>query len=103
VSDPVTRDAFARHLDTSFRVHDVADDGLVLVEVSERRADSRQETFSLLFRGSADRALTQATWRLGHPVLGDLHIFLVPVGQDERGRYYEAVFNRLLPPGSTRA
>jgi hypothetical protein len=98
----VTRDSFARHVDTAFRLRDAGGDELTLIQVSELRASPRQETFSLLFRGAADRALPQATWKVGHAALGELDIFLVPVGHDERGRYYEAVFNRLVPPGLGR-
>jgi hypothetical protein len=28
--------------------------------------------------------------------MGDFSLFLVPIGQDERGTDYEAVFNRLV-------
>ena len=93
----MTRDDFARHANTTFRLRDAGEAALILVDVSALRASPRQETFSLRFRGAGDRPLHQATWKLDHAVLGPLDIFLVPVGQDERGRYYEAVFNRLIP------
>ncbi len=35
----------------------------------------------------------QRIYRLSHPVLGDLDLFLVPVGKGERGIRYEIVFN----------
>jgi hypothetical protein len=34
-------------------------------------------------------------YRMQHDQLGKLELFLVPVGQDQRCIYYEAVFNRL--------
>jgi hypothetical protein len=97
-----TRDDFARHVNTLFRLGAAGEDGLTLVEVSALRSSPRHESFSLLFRGVEARPLPQATWTLGHAALGELDIFLVPVGQDERGRYYEAVFNRLVPPDPAR-
>jgi hypothetical protein len=98
----VTRDDFARHVNTTFRLPDAGEAGLTLIEVSTLRTKPPQEMFSLLFRGAADRPLTQATWKLDHATLGSLELFLVPVGQEKRGRFYEAVFNRLVPPDSGR-
>jgi hypothetical protein len=37
--------------------------------------------------------LTQHIYRLQHDELGDINIFIVPVGRDERGTRYEAVFS----------
>jgi hypothetical protein len=51
-----------------------------------------REPFSLLFVGPADPALAQATYLLTHAVLGELAVFLVPVGRDADGMRYEAVF-----------
>jgi hypothetical protein len=39
--------------------------------------------------------LQQGMYELQHAHLGTLELFLVPVGQDHTGLYYEAVFNRL--------
>ncbi len=67
--------------------------------LSEARAQElRESSFSLVFRGPREIALSQNTYKLKHPVLGDLQIFLVPVGQvskDAAWRDYEAVFNRM--------
>ena len=43
----------------------------------------------------ADRLLQQGMYQLQHDQLGALELFLVPVGRDHEGLYYEAVFNRL--------
>ncbi|WP_022927744.1 DUF6916 family protein [Patulibacter americanus] len=51
-----------------------------------------REPFSLLFVGPADPMLPQATYLLTHPELGELPVFLVPVGRDADGARYEAVF-----------
>jgi hypothetical protein len=47
----------------------------------------------LFFYGSADSNLGQGTFELEHESLGQLQIFLVPIGIDSRGIRYQAVFN----------
>jgi hypothetical protein len=48
--------------------------------------------FSLVFSGPFEAQLPQATFLLAHPELGELPIFLVPIGSDADGVRYEAVF-----------
>jgi len=74
-----------------------------LIEVAERgsadatppRAAARQERFSIVFRGPRERLLQQGIYQMQHDHLGAFELFLVPVGQDQHGIYYEAVFNRI--------
>lgn len=49
--------------------------------------------FSILFKGPGDPQLTQGMHDLEHPAHPLIGIFLVPVGQDEDGLIYEAVFS----------
>jgi hypothetical protein len=69
------------------------DDGeavqLVLAEVTRNGAGS----FSAVFRGAPDFQVPQRIWRLEHDRLGELDLFLVPIGPDEHGSRFEAVFN----------
>lgn len=55
----------------------------------------RAEPFSLEFRGPDEPLLEQRIHALKHDELGDLDLFLVPLGPDpETGRMrYEAIFN----------
>jgi len=88
------------HLHTSFEVD--AAGGLVpieLVEVKEGNFSPRVENFSLLFRGPMSPFFPQGMYRLIHPKLGELGIFLVPMGPNGGGMEYEAVFNRLVDGG----
>jgi hypothetical protein len=55
-------------------------------------AAGKRAPFSLMFRGPADPVLPQRIYRLDHDALGPLEIFLVPVGRDEAGTGYQAVF-----------
>jgi hypothetical protein len=96
---------FRTQLNTVFSIHlsPVTDLAVELVEVIEKGgldgqqppAATRQERFSVVFRGGRDRLLEQAMYHMQHDQLGDLELFLVPVGQDQTSVYYEAVFNRL--------
>ena len=48
--------------------------------------------FSLEFLGPSAPVLSQQIYRLEHSALGPLEIFLVPLGREEGGVRYEAVF-----------
>lgn len=96
-------DTFSPHESTTFKV-DLGNDeslDLDLIEVKsiklhdENRApEVRQEPFRLTFRGGPkDAYLPQQVCKLTHDVLGDVEIFLVPLGPDSEGMRYEAIFN----------
>jgi uncharacterized protein DUF6916 len=93
----LTAESFREHLGSRFRVHvdDVGSMDVELVDVAlhEPHAGPRSQPFSLLFRGHLKSYLPQAIYRLEHATLGTLELFLVPVGPDERGMRYEAIFN----------
>lgn len=64
-------------------------------------AEEGGETFSLLFRGDADRPLGQDTYAFEHARIGCFEMFIVPIGREDGGQcHYEAVFNR--PPPKLR-
>ncbi len=94
--------AFAACLHTHFQfVGDPAPGfDLELVNVSELLVAPRQQTFSLIFHGPAAHFLTQGIYHLAHHHLGEMDLFLVPIGRKADIFSYEVVFNRLLPPGS---
>lgn len=51
-----------------------------------------RQQFSLLFRGPGDPQLGQGTWALDHDMMGEIALFLVPIGSDAEGPRYEAAF-----------
>jgi hypothetical protein len=67
---------------------------LELIEVGERPTSPRMECFSVLFQGPASPVLPQRIWKLEHPRLGTFSLFLTPLGVNESGATYEAVFHR---------
>lgn len=56
-------------------------------------APSPRPPFSLIFIGTAEQFLPQKLYELRHPIMGQVTLFLVPVGKDERGIQYQALFN----------
>jgi hypothetical protein len=108
--DKLTSTDFTPHLHATFQLslgpsdqpHDPAAHGatlaLELVEVEELGAEQavgspRGRSFSLIFRDPSGTYLPQRIYSIEHPTLGRLDIFLVPIGPDQGGMRYQAVFN----------
>ena len=51
-----------------------------------------RKQFSLVFLGALHPVLPQGTYQLSHPRLGELELFLVPLGPAPEGMQYEAAF-----------
>ena len=90
---------FASHQNEDFAL-DIENAGLSLkmklIEISEIGSPKPQEkrrAFSLVFLGPSDYLLNQQIYRLTHPKMGELNLFLVPIGPNQEGLQYEAVFN----------
>ena len=93
----VTRDQFAACLNQDFEI--VFSDGTLPVKLVEAKpwgptqpAHVRQP-FSLAFRTDRNVRLPQGTYKLRHPSLGEMEIFLVQVAADQSSSTFEAVFN----------
>jgi len=56
------------------------------------------DSFSIVFFGYRPQ-LKQEVYTFKHAVLGTFDLLLVPIGKDQTGFYYEAVFNRLVKRG----
>ncbi len=68
----------------------------VLVEAAplpQRRADAARAPFSLLFLNTSAIVFPQQIYRMSHPRLGELGIFVTPIAQNRDGFVYQAVFN----------
>jgi hypothetical protein len=101
-----TISTFAEHLHETFRVYpDAADSGrfleVALIEATDlstrggprtTEASTRRAPFSIVLRGPATPILPQRIYRLEHPALGNFDLFLVPIGPDQGGMRYEAIF-----------
>ena len=51
-----------------------------------------REPFSIVFRGPMEPVLPQRIYQFENERLGALELFVVPIGPDESGMQYEAVF-----------
>jgi hypothetical protein len=102
----MNKSTFEAHLNTLFNVqYGLADDGVqirlieirdVIPEAEKARAKSLHlEAFALEFRGSRRDPIKQDTYTFKHDSLGTFELFIVPVGDDKKFLYYEAVINRL--------
>jgi hypothetical protein len=95
VSEILTKEVFSENLNTRFRIPMPAGNAaeLDLVEVVETMSTPRQQQFSVVFRGSLDYLLPQGTYHMEHEKMGEIDLFIVPVGKEPDGFLYEAVFN----------
>ena len=99
-----TYSEFARCVNDTFRLHVAPDEVWDVILSSASRytpedaegAAARYESFSLLFHTRLSWHHTQRVFRLTHPVLGEMDLFLVPLGPDKNGMRLEAVFNQLI-------
>lgn len=92
-----TAETFAELVGDEFRVHGEAGELFELRLAASvpigLAPPSGREPFSILFRGPADPILPQRTYAVEHATLGRFDLFLVPLGADDNGARYEAVFN----------
>ncbi len=98
MSEPLKCEDFAPHVGEIFRLKLESGD-TVDVELTEAEVNKALETrggrapFALVFRGASDLMLPQRLYELQHQKMGDLTLFLVPIGPDDKGMQFEAVFN----------
>lgn len=97
----LTYDDFAGRIGERFELAVTAGEPLAieLVDATESSEvggpgpdDRQRQQFSLVFRGPVEPVLAQGTHALTHEAMGDLALFLVPIGQDADGMRYEAAF-----------
>jgi len=98
MSEELHKSSFDPHLNTKFEIYtDYV--GIVeaeLVEISEHNRENL-ECFSLLFKVSKDKFFDQKMYKVTHPEMGEITLFLVPVVHTKQDAYYyESVFNRLI-------
>jgi hypothetical protein len=95
----LTEKEFKRHLNTKFQLnfqdHEPVDLELIEVKTYQGNDGDRtgMERFSLFFIGPPNLQLPQHIYPLQHAGMGECLVFLVPIGREERGLRYEAVFN----------
>jgi uncharacterized protein DUF6916 len=94
--DKVRCEQFAACLNEDFEI--VFSDGTLAVKLSEARPqgtrpESVREPFALTFIAPRPLRLPQGIYKMRHPQLGEMEIFLVQVAVDQSSSTFEAVFN----------
>ncbi len=97
--EKLTHKDFAKHLNQRFRLR--SEDGELQLELIEatairtsgKRPDGVRAPFSLVFRGPKEVPLAQMMYDIEHQAMGNLGLFMVPIGPDDQGMLYEVVFN----------
>jgi hypothetical protein len=95
-----TVETFSGHVGEAFRIHPGASNPLDvelisatgLGEESESSGSDRRQPFSIVFRGPGNLLLPQRIYRMEHAEIGSFELFLVPIGPDDKGHRYEAIF-----------
>jgi hypothetical protein len=93
--------SFNECLGTRFRLHYGSASPLEaeLIEVAPLpsrpapKGVDRREPFSLVFRAAGTSHLPQKIYQVEHEKLGTFDLFLVPIGPDQEGMTYQAIFN----------
>lgn len=97
--DVVSHEDFQPCLNDMFTVKVEDDTGpeLELIQVKpfgEIDPESKtRQPFSLLFRGPMEPVLPQKLYQLENSKIGEMLLFLVPIGPDEQGMLYDTSFN----------
>ncbi len=69
---------------------------LAIIEISERKPESKTEQFFVRFRGPHTPVLSKSVYTLEpHATTDKFQLFLEPAGKDVKGQYYRAIFNLL--------
>jgi hypothetical protein len=94
----LTKGMFQENLNTRFWLTAEGSEpyAVDLVGFVEFHTAAKQEQFSLRFRGDRAQVFPQQLYAMKHDAIGEFELFLVPVGRDDSGTFYEAVFNRFI-------
>lgn len=85
----------SEHLNTTFQIHftpDIVMDA-ELVSVSEIIEMGSFESYTITFLVRDECPIAQQIYPIDHPEIGNMELFLVPSGKDEKGTTYVSVFN----------
>jgi hypothetical protein len=99
VTEGLTHDDFAERVGETFSL--TAPDGaaleLTLAEANlapeDHSVPGGRPAFELIFHGPDSPYAPQGTWRVEHPELGELALFVVPLGPEGGAMQYQAVFS----------
>ena len=93
--DQVTWEVFADQLNQTFRIRgEFGQMESTLIECKKlvQHDEEGRVPFSIVLRGPMEPFLEQQIYEVSHEKIGEMEIFLVPLGPDKTGMKYEAVF-----------
>jgi hypothetical protein len=98
MSDPFTIERFLPHVGDVFHVvvAEAQQTPILLSEITRLAADAdarrRRQPFSLVLHAPAGTLLEQQVYRIEKPGMDPFDCFLVPIGPDQNGMRFEAVY-----------
>jgi hypothetical protein len=98
MTEQLTLEDFSKNLNTKFKVYR-SDEEIFeaeLIKVFDLRNDEILNTFAVEFLFPPDFGIEQRIFKMEHPALGTMELFIVPHGKNETGIRYEAIFNQLV-------
>ncbi len=97
-TDPLTRSSFSPFVNSTFHVVDGGRRVPVVLsridDISSTSPTTREDRFSLVFKGTSGTSLSQNTRRLIHPGRPAVDLFMAPVGMHRTDRTYQAIIHR---------
>ena len=82
--------------DFEIKINENNNESFSLIEIksvnSHTTAEGQAEPFALLFQSNNETIYDQGIYTLKNIELNEINIFLVPIGSNETGTQYEAVF-----------
>jgi uncharacterized protein DUF6916 len=96
--DPFTRSSFSPFVNSTFHVADRGRRVPVVLnridDIASTTPTTREDRFSLLFKGTDDSSFSQDSRRLLHAGRPTVELFIVPVGMSGTGQTYQAIIHR---------
>jgi hypothetical protein len=86
---------YAPLVGTQFRLHRTGARSLRVRLIEARQSPTAVNSFSLLFRAHPRAGVDGGLYRLEHPALRNVELFISPVGRGAKGLELEAVINRI--------
>jgi hypothetical protein len=86
---------FEAQLNSTFQmyINDTTAFAVELIEVRKHGNTQSPYQFSLKFSAPLTAPVAQGIYKMLHEIMGEQHLFLVPIARDAEHLYYEAVFN----------
>jgi hypothetical protein len=91
------RDELAAQLNTTFQIHftpDIVKDA-ELISVSDVVEIGNFESFTITFLITDECPIYQHIYQIDHAEIGNMELFLVPSGKDQKGTTYVSTFSYL--------